>query len=1453
MARIMDPLGLYHLRKSVKDHVLPGRRSRTIQNDPSALDKASVSHVRVPESGTEYAESYIKEEERMLLQTPNSMASTMEEATNLETVSIGTIPTVNEISDEQLNKIYKTYNFAYRPKSNLTIVSMKDHIVSMIETYPVVIIQGPTGCGKTTQVPQFILDSCCRKKVHCNIIVTQPRRIAAMSIAKRVAEERQWPLGSLVGFKVGMVNNTSTDTRLTYCTSGVLLQKLINNKNMLDYTHVILDEVHERDKDMDFLLLVIRKLLRTNSRTVKVILMSATFNVTKFAEYYSSPIGNKLVPAPIIDITKKNYYNVNIYYLCQMQQLGALPAISEEDPQVTLEMMNFCISLVLILDQLDKNSEDAELKEGGSYNRHVILIFLPGIHEIEEMHNILMSEKHEQSKWDVVVLHSSITNEEQQRIFEKPPTGYRRIILSTNIAESSITVPDVKYVIDFCLTKQLVTDPLTNFQCLELVWASKANCDQRAGRTGRVMDGRVYRIVTKSFFENCLPEEGAPEMLRAPLEHLVLNAKCLDMGEPKAILALSLDPPDLSNLERTVLILKEAGALLHNSDDLRRLDGDLSDLGRIMACLPMDIHIAKLIALGHVFSVLHDTIIIGASMAVKNMFSSPFQGKLDAYNAKLAWALNTNSDCLAFLNVYNVWTRRKAMRHITSNAAEKSWAQRQFIQIRVLREVEALVQDITLRLKRVGIVETVGLNKVIWKDIDRHFILKVVIAGAFYPNYFVRRIPIDGSNEYEAIKVLGGLDPTNTVYLQGWPTTQPGALYARRILDAMKPCLTQSEESMKISFDGSSRIYVQFGKDQTPVDQEEQRTATVPGKVCLSVYKAIKLRQLFPNLPIPVLNEKLSNEKAAALNLNERSYNSFIQKNKEQKDPPYVHAVRPILPGFDNSYIALEIVNIVDPGHFWAHVKDNDLFNTVREIEAYINSHKEDLKPFLTNPEIGSLVIAPYRDTSDMKNYRAIVKSYSMKARDLIAEILFVDYGDTVHIRWTDLRHLENWNGIDAVPALAFECVLCNICPSAQHNYSDEEWSKEARNEFYRLITGNYQLYGKIYSVVNSIVSLELICVDTKMSTTSVNQVLIENNYATHKEENYLSRANHELREKYTEMTTEQQRYYERLQYSQSYTPNYYPEPPSVADCHSTVTLRGPFSPLEMELIHLPYIGRSKRAKIDWSSVNSVLLDTNPENPQERLLVAGTVSQSANGDRLILRNTTLLPSIPGLTALIALLFAPQMELRRNYSGTHYTGALCGLGYDHRRKSSLFPEHDMQIMFDVEISLDDLQDINILRHWMNIGIHVNKDFTDCVNMDEMAVCQNKIKRSFEKVIEKTRKSLNPDLDCRMECLFGKWNLYDDSELLQPGNLNMTRNNIYNLHCALELLQQDDKKEQMLIHVATLRSLASKDVHEVKEEILCKLCSKQVYGVMQLRNHLFSAEHRQQEENMGIFNY
>jgi len=212
-----------------------------------------------------------------------------------------------------------------------------------------------------------------------------------------------------------------------------------------------------------------------------------------------------------------------------------------------------------------------------------------------------------------------MTPENQRDVFHAPPLGYRKIILTTNIAESSITVPDVSYVIDFCLTKVLVTDTATSFSSLRLTWASKANCRQRAGRVGRLRSGRVYRMVNKSFYQTEMSEFGIPEMLRLPLQNSVLRAKELEMGSPVELLALALSPPNLSDIRNTILLLKEVGALFPTVDGVyNEMDGDMTYWGTIMARLPLDTRLSRLIILGYVFNLLEEVIIIGEHKEVKH-------------------------------------------------------------------------------------------------------------------------------------------------------------------------------------------------------------------------------------------------------------------------------------------------------------------------------------------------------------------------------------------------------------------------------------------------------------------------------------------------------------------------------------------------------------------------------------------------------------------------------------------------------------------------------------------------------------------------------------------------------------------------------------------------------------------------------------------------------------------
>lgn len=554
-----------------------------------------------------------------------------------------------QTAQAQAMEVYNHYDFEHTYDESLPIFHHKDEILNAIKSQSVTVIEGMTGSGKTTQVPQYILDDCKQNNQYCNIVVTQPRKIAATSITRRVCEERKWPVGRLVGYQVGLDRVLCEDTRITYMTVGVLLRKLVKAKNLNQYTHIILDEVHERDQDTDFAMLIVRKFLRSNSPSVKVILMSATFNIKDFCEYFGSLVHGRMQPAKAVTVQGRSF-NVSEHYLNDIMILGPISTLDPICPDISEQVFDIAVKLIKHFDDLEKeddtlstssfpyfdDDETASISSSATpTKRGSVLVFLPGIFYIREMEQILQCST-ELTALHVVPLHSSITLEEQSQVFSKPRPGARKVILATNIAESSITVPDIKYVIDFCLTKALVCDLGTNYQSLRLQWASKANCNQRKGRAGRVSNGRVYRLVTKDFWNNSIKAEGIPEMQRCPLENLVLQVKLLAIGNPKAILYLAMSPPCLEDIERTVLLLKEIGAISTVGPTCKQKhDGELTFVGRVLAELPLDMRLSKLLLLGYVFGCLSDCTVIAAALSRGGFFATPYKKWLDSYKQKL--------------------------------------------------------------------------------------------------------------------------------------------------------------------------------------------------------------------------------------------------------------------------------------------------------------------------------------------------------------------------------------------------------------------------------------------------------------------------------------------------------------------------------------------------------------------------------------------------------------------------------------------------------------------------------------------------------------------------------------------------------------------------------------------------------------------------------------------------
>lgn len=262
----------------------------------------------------------------------------------------------------------------------------------------------------------------------------------------------------------------------------------------------------------------------------------------------------------------------------------------------------------------------------------------------------------EREVWTILPLHSIVSNAEQRKVFVKAAANEVKIILATNIAESSVTVLDVKIVIDFCLTRTLEVDKETGFSVLRLKWASKNSCEQRAGRSGRTCDGSCYRLVSKYFYKDQMNENETPALIRCCLKKVVLKAKKLDKDvSPAQIIGLALEPPDLTDIRYTIKELKEARGLhLKTAGKYLVNDGDLTFMGRIMESLPLDIRATRLIVMGYMFDVLEECIIMAAGLTVQKVFALNFQEPMKTYTQKMTFADGSGSDLFAILHAYQV-------------------------------------------------------------------------------------------------------------------------------------------------------------------------------------------------------------------------------------------------------------------------------------------------------------------------------------------------------------------------------------------------------------------------------------------------------------------------------------------------------------------------------------------------------------------------------------------------------------------------------------------------------------------------------------------------------------------------------------------------------------------------------------------------------------------------------
>ncbi|XP_067559308.1 putative ATP-dependent RNA helicase DHX57 isoform X3 [Pseudorca crassidens] len=628
----------------------------------------------------------------------------------------------------------------------------RENILKLLSKHQVLVISGMTGCGKTTQIPQFILDDSLNgppEKV-ANIICTQPRRISAISVAERVAKERAERVGLTVGYQIRLESVKSSATRLLYCTTGVLLRRLEGDTALQGITHIIVDEVHERTEESDFLLLVLKDIVLQRP-TLQVILMSATLNAELFSEYFNScPVIT--IPGrtfPVDQFFLEDAIAVTRYvlqdgspYARSMKQMSkeklkarrsrtAFEEVEEDlrlslhlhDPDSTKDAVpdqqldfkqllarykGVSKSVIKTMSVMDFEKVNLELIEAllewivdgkHSYPPGAILVFLPGLAEIKMLYEQLQSNSlfnnRRSNRCVVHPLHSSLSSEEQQAVFVKPPIGVTKIIISTNIAETSITIDDVVYVIDSGKMKEKRYDASKGMESLEDTFVSQANALQRKGRAGRVASGVCFHLFTSHHFSHQLLKQQLPEIQRVPLEQLCLRIKILEMFSThnlQSVFSRLIEPPHTDSLRASKIRLRDLGALTP--------DEKLTPLGYHLASLPVDVRIGKLMLFGSIFRCLDPALTIAASLAFKSPFVSPWDKKEEANQKKLEFAF-ANSDYLALLRAYKGWqlSTKEGMR------ASYNYCRQNFLSGRVLQEMASLKRQFTELLSDIGFVK----------------------------------------------------------------------------------------------------------------------------------------------------------------------------------------------------------------------------------------------------------------------------------------------------------------------------------------------------------------------------------------------------------------------------------------------------------------------------------------------------------------------------------------------------------------------------------------------------------------------------------------------------------------------------------------------------------------------------------------------------------------------------
>ncbi|KAM7026324.1 pre-mRNA-splicing factor ATP-dependent RNA helicase DHX16 [Acridotheres tristis] len=529
----------------------------------------------------------------------------------------------------------------------LPIFPFRDELVAAVGQHQVLVIEGETGSGKTTQIPQYLHEEGYTRG-GMKIGVTQPRRVAAMSVAARVAVEMGTKLGNEVGYSIRFEDCTSERTVLKYMTDGMLLREFLTEPDLASYSVIMIDEAHERTLHTDVLFGLIKDIARFRPH-LKVLVASATLDTERFSAFFDH--------APVFRIPGRRF-PVDIYYT--------------KAPEA--DYLEACVVSVL---QIHVTQPPGD-----------ILVFLTGQEEIEACVELLQERCRRLGsrlpELLVLPIYANLPSELQARIFEPTPPGARKVVVATNIAETSVTIDGIVYVLDPGFCKQKSYSARTGMESLVVTPCSRASANQRAGRAGRVAPGKCFRLYTAWAFQHELEETPVPEIQRADLGSLVLLLKSLGIND--LIHFDFLDPPPHETLVLALEQLYALGALNHL--------GELTTLGRRMAELPVEPMLAKMILASEQYGCTEEVLTVAAMLSVNNaVFYRPKDKVLHADSARVAFSV-PGGDHLVLLNVYNQWV---------ASGHSLQWCYEHFVQARSLRRARDVRDQLQGLMERVEI------------------------------------------------------------------------------------------------------------------------------------------------------------------------------------------------------------------------------------------------------------------------------------------------------------------------------------------------------------------------------------------------------------------------------------------------------------------------------------------------------------------------------------------------------------------------------------------------------------------------------------------------------------------------------------------------------------------------------------------------------------------------------